>query len=138
LTETNASPKLPITARREEIRKLASIEKRTAQVLFLLLLGSLGFQSWPISIGVILGGMVAILNFHWLWRIMEKVIFEKKKIYGVQVGLKFLALSVAVFLVLYWVKVNSVAFLAGISTLLPGIFIEVIRGSLRTERKGNG
>jgi len=82
--------------------------------------------------------MVAILNFHWLWRIMEKVIFEKKKIYGVQVGLKFLALSVAVFLVLYWVKVNSVAFLAGISTLLPGIFIEVIRGSLRTERKGNG
>jgi len=127
-----------MTARREEIRKLASMEKRTAQVLFLLLLGSLGFKSGSIAMGLILGGAVAILNFHWLWRIMEKVIFEKKKIHGLQVGLKFLALSAAVFMIFHFVQVHSVAFLVGISTLLPGIFIEVIRGSLRTERKGNG
>jgi hypothetical protein len=138
LTETNASPKLPITARREEIRKLASIEKRTAQILFLLVLGSLWFQSWPIALGLILGGAVALLNFRWLWRIIEKMIFEKKKIYGLQVGLKFLALTAAVFLVLHLVKVHSVAFLVGASTLLPGIFIEVLQGSLRTESKGNG
>ncbi len=55
-----------------------------------------------------------------------------------QVGLKFLTLSAAVFLVLHFVKVHSVAFLVGISTLLLGIFIEVIQGSLRMERKGNG
>ena len=127
-----------MTARREEIRKLASIEKRTAQVLFLLLLGSLGFKSGSIALGLILGGAVAILNFHWLGRIMERVIFEKKKIHGLQVGLKFLALSAAVFMIFHFVQVHSVAFLVGISTLLPGIFIEVIRGSLRTERKGNG
>ena len=138
MTETNASRKLPTTARQKEIRQLASIEKRTAQVLFLLLLGSLWFQNWSIAIGLILGGGVAILNFHWLWRIMEKVIFEKKKIYGLQVAVKFLALLAAIFLIFHFVKVNSVAFIIGISTLLPGIFFEVIRESLRAERKGNG
>lgn len=81
---------------------------------------------------------MAILNFHWLWRIMEKVIFEKKKIYGLQMGIKFLALWAAIFLIFHFVKVNSVAFLIGISTLLPGIFFVVIQESLRVERKGNG
>ena len=101
-------------------------------------MGSLWFQSWSIALGLILGGGVAILNFHWLWRIMEKVIFEKKKIYGLQVAVKFLALLAAIFLIFHFVKVNSVAFIIGISTLLPGIFFEVIRESLRVERKGNG
>ncbi len=127
-----------MTARREVTLQLASLEKRTAQVLFLLLLGSLGFQSWSIAVGLALGGAVAILNFHWLWRIMEKVIFEKRKIYGLQVGVKFLALSAVVFMIFQFLQVHSVAFLVGISTLLPGIFIEVIRGSLRRSRKGNG
>ncbi len=127
-----------MTARQEVILQLASLEKRTAQVLLLLLLGSLGFQSWSIAMGLALGGAVAILNFHWLWRIMEKVIFEKKKIYGLQAGVKFLALSAVVFIIFRFVQVHSVAFLVGISTLLPGIFIEVIRGSLRKSSKGNG
>lgn len=81
---------------------------------------------------------MAILNFHWLWRIMEKMIFEKKKIYGLQVGIKFLALLATVFLIFHFIKVHAVAFLVGISTLLLGIFFEVMRGSLRMERKGNG
>ncbi|MCJ7496236.1 MAG: ATP synthase subunit I [Deltaproteobacteria bacterium] len=138
MIETSVRNKLPIPARQREIRKLASIEKRTAQVLALLLVGSLWFQSWSISLGLILGGGVAILNFHWLWRIMEKVIFEKKKIHGLQVLIKFLALLMVIFMIFRFIKVNSVAFIIGISTLLPGIFFGVIQESLRAERKGNG
>jgi len=115
-----------------------AIEKRTAQILILLLLASLAFQSWPISLGMVLGGGVAILNFHWLWRIMEKVIFEKKKIHGLQVLIKFLTLLIVIFMIFRFTKVNSVAFIIGISTLLPGIFFGVIQESLRAERKGNG
>jgi len=81
---------------------------------------------------------VAILNFHWLWRIMEKVIFEKKKIHGLQVLIKFLTLLIVIFMIFRFIKVNSVAFIIGISTLLPGIFFGVIQESLRAERKRNG
>ena len=82
------------------------------------------------------GGGVALLNFRWLWRIMEKILFEKKKYYGLQALIKFLTLVLGLFLILRYTKVNPVAFLLGISTLVMGIFFEVIRESLRTYRKG--
>jgi len=138
LTKQDGKSNFPKTADRQEIQKLISIEKRSAQILALFLLASLWFQSWSISLGLILGGGVAILNFHWLWRIMEKVIFEKKKIHGLQVLIKFLALLMVIFMIFRFIKVNSVAFIIGISTLLPGIFFGVIQESLRAERKGNG
>ena len=83
-----------------------------------------------------MGGGVALLNFHWLWRIMQKYFFEKKGYYGFQVLIKFLALLIALFLILRYGKVNPVAFLVGLSTLVMGIFFEMIRESLRTHRKG--
>jgi steroid 5-alpha reductase family enzyme len=84
-----------------------------------------------------LGGGVAILNFRWLWRIMEKVLFEQKKFYGIQALMKFILLVVVVLFVLRYLAVNPIAFLAGISTLVVGILFEVIRESFRSERKGN-
>ena len=114
-----------------------AIEKRSAHFLILLLLASLWFQSCSISLGLILGGGVAILNFRWLWRIVEKVLFEQKKFYGIQALIKFILLVVVVFLILRYLRVNPVAFVVGISTLVVGILFEVIRESLRPERKGN-
>ncbi len=104
-----------------------NIEKRSAQVLALFLLVSLGFPSRPIILGLILGGGVALLNFRWLWRIVEKYFSEEERHYGVQAALKFLALLVGLFLIIRLVDVHPVAFLLGLSAVVLGIFIEVIR-----------
>jgi len=137
LTGTNAEINSSTGARQRETRKLVSIEKRSVQILFFFLLASVWFQSGSVSLGVVLGGGVAILNFRWLWRIAEKVFFEEKKFYAVQALLKFFVLVFMVFCILRFMKVNPIAFVVGISTLLAGILFEVIRESLRTERKGN-
>ena len=126
-----------MSGQQRETQKLVAIEKRSAHFLILLLLASLWFQSCSISLGLILGGGVAILNFRWLWRIVEKVLFEQKKFYGIQALIKFILLVVVVFLILRYLRVNPVAFVVGISTLVGGILFEVIRESLRPERKGN-
>ncbi len=126
-----------MSPRQRETQKLVAIEKRSAQFLILLLLASLWFQSWSISLGLILGGGVAILNFRWLWRIVEKVLFEQKKFYGIQALMKFILLGVVVLFILRYLAVNPIAFIAGISTLVVGILFEVIRESFRPERKGN-
>jgi Ca2+/Na+ antiporter len=84
---------------------------------------------------VILGGAVALLNFRWLRQIMERLIFEKKRHYAFQVLIKFLALFVVLFLVIRYGRVNPVAFLVGLSTLVMGIFFEVLRGSQKNNRK---
>ncbi len=128
---------MPISGQQRETQKLVAIEKRSAQFLLLLLLASLWFQSWSISLGLILGGGVAILNFRWLWRIVGKVLFEHRKFYGVQALMKFILLALVVFLILRYIAVNPIAFIVGLSTLVVGILFEVFRESLRLERKGN-
>ena len=67
---------------------------------------------------------------------MERYFFEGKRHYGFQVLIKFLALLAGLFLIIRYGRVNPVAFLVGLSTLVMGIFFEVIRESLRTYRKG--
>lgn len=80
---------------------------------------------------------MAILNFRWLWRIMEKVLFEQKKFYGIQALVKFILLVAVVFFILRCLTVNPIAFIVGVSTLISGILFEVLRQSFRPERKGN-
>ena len=128
---------MPMSNRQRETQKLVSIEKRSAQFLILLLLASLWFQSGYISLGLILGGGVAIINFRWLWRIVEKVLFEQKKFYGIQALIKFILLAIVVFLILRYIAVNPVAFIVGLSTLVAGILFEALRESLPQERRGN-
>ena len=127
---------LPVVEEKQLILKLLSIEKRSAQILVLFLLASLWFQSWPISLGLILGGAVALLNFRWLWRIMERYLLENKKHYAAQILLKFLAVLGGLFLIIRYGKIDPPAFLVGLSTLVLGIFYEAILGSLRAHRKG--
>jgi ABC-type multidrug transport system fused ATPase/permease subunit len=126
-----------MSGRQRETQKLVAIEKRSAQFLILLLLASLWFQSWSISLGLILGGGVAILNFRWLWRIVEKVLFEQNKFYGIQALVKFILLVFVVFLIFRYLAVNPIAFIAGVSTLVAGILFEAFRESVPAERKGN-
>jgi len=126
-----------MSSRHGETKKLIAIEKRSVQLLLLLLLASLWFQDWSISLGLILGGGVAILNFRWLWRILEKVLFEQKKFYGIQVLMKFILVGILIFFILRYLAVNPIAFIVGLSTLVLGILFEVFRESLRPERKGN-
>ncbi len=128
MTKTNEKGNLPQPARRKETRKLIAIEKRSVQVLAVLLLGSLWFYTWAVSLGVLLGGAVAILNFHWLWLILDKVIFDKQWLYGIQVFFKFLVLVFVIFVILRYTEVNPIAFVAGSSALLAGILYEGIRG----------
>jgi hypothetical protein len=128
LTKTNEKGNVPQPPRRKETRKLIAIEKRSLQVLVLLLAGSIWFQSWAVSLGVLLGGGVAVLNFHWLWLILARVIFEKQWLYGLQVFFKFLVLVFVIFIILRYAEVNPIAFVAGSSTLLVGILYEGIRG----------
>jgi Ca2+/Na+ antiporter len=136
LTKQDGKSNFPKTAERQGTQKLIAIEKRSAQILALFLLASLWFQNWSISWGLILGGGVALLNFRWLWQIMEKLVFEEKRHYVLQVLIKFLILALVLFLVIRYGRVNPVAFLVGLSTLVLGIFFEVFWGSLKNNRKG--
>ena len=101
------------------------------QFLLLAAAASLLWPSWPFSLGLILGGAVALLNFHWLVLIGGKIFLERKPLHGIQVPIKFIAVILAVFLVLNYTKVDAVAFLMGTFTLVLGILYEALRSGAR-------
>jgi hypothetical protein len=134
LTKEKEKSNLPPAAGQEEARKLLAIEKRSAQFLVLTLLGSLWFQSWAVSLGLILGGAIALLNFRWLRRILGGYVFAQKKYSLFQLAGKFFALLLVIFVVIRFVRVNPLALLIGISTLVLGIVFEVVRQSFRAKK----
>ena len=134
MTKEKEKSNLPPSAEQEEARKLLSIEKRTAQIVVVFLVASLWFQSWAVSLGLILGGGIALLNFRWLRRILSGYIFAHKKYSLFQLVGKFFALLLGIFLVIRFVRVDPLALVIGISTLVLGIVFEVVRQSVRAKK----
>ena len=139
MTKKSEKSNLPLSPGQQEAQKLISIEKRSAQILVLFFLGSLGFQSWAVSLGLILGGGIALLNFRWLRGILSGYVFAGRKYSLFQLVGKFFALVLVIFLVIRFLRVDPLALVIGVSTLVLGILFEVARqsfGPKKTDRKG--
>jgi hypothetical protein len=114
--------------------KLAAIERTQWVILALLTLGSLAFWDWRITLGVVIGGIIVILNFKALRMILQSG-FSQGKISGsffVKYAIKFLALLAAVGGVAFLLqgRINLVAFLVGLLTIFLAIVVEGIKGYL--------
>jgi hypothetical protein len=124
--------------------KLAAVERTQWLILAVLTLGSLAFWDWHITLGVIIGGVIVILNFRALRMIFESG-FSEGKISGsvfVKYVIKFLAVLAAVAGVVFLLHgvVNLVAFFVGLLTIFLAISIVGIRGycSMDEEEKTDG
>lgn len=136
MTKENQKSNLPLLSGHGEVQKLISIEKRCVQILVVLLLASFWFQSWAVSLGLVLGGAIALLNFRWLWSILRRYLKSKKKYSLFQLIGKFFLLALAIFLAIRFVRVNPVALVIGVSTVVFGIVFEMVRQNLLRNRKG--
>jgi hypothetical protein len=124
--------------------KLAAVERTEWLILAILTLGSLIFWDWHITLGVIIGGVIVILNFRVLRMIFERG-FSEGRVSGaifVTYAIKFLAVLAAVAGVVFLLHgvVNLVAFFVGLLTIFLAISVVGIRGyrSMDEEEKTNG
>ena len=119
--------------------KLSSIERTQWVILALLTLASLAFWDWRITLGVIVGGIICILNFKALRMILERGFSQRKSAgsFFVQYAIKFLALLAAVGGVAFLLQktINLVAFLVGLLTIFLAIVVEGIRGYLSMDKE---
>ena len=91
-----------------------------------------------IFLGVGLGGALAAANFHALRRILQALFkshdqksSSRQAMLSVLLTIKFGLLAACIFLVVRYLPVNPMAFLAGISTVVLAIFVERVRVVLR-------
>ena len=124
--------------------KLVAVERTEWLILAILTLGSLIFWDWHITLGVIIGGVIVILNFRVLRMIFERG-FSEGRVSGaifVTYAIKFLAVLAAVAGVVFLLHgvVNLVAFFVGLLTIFLAISVVGIRGyrSMDEEEKING
>ena len=124
--------------------RLTAVERIQWLILVIFTLGSLAFWDWHVTLGVIIGGIIVILNFRALRMIFESG-FSDGKISGsvfVKYAVKFLALLAAVAGVVFLLHevVNLVAFFVGLLTIFLAISVVGIRGyrSMNEEEKTNG
>jgi len=116
----------------KEIR-LDALEKTEWVIFALLAVGSLAFWDCEITLGVIAGGIIVILNFKVLRRIVEKGFSSEEgipKSFFFKYVLKFLSLIAAVAGIAFLLQgmINLIAFLVGLLTIFLAIFVEGLRG----------
>lgn len=115
--------------------RLASIEKKNLMILPVLTLGSIWCQSPRVTLGVLLGGGIAILNFWLLRRIIQGGLRsrENRPAFAISYVLKFTALAVVVYLIVCFHVVDALGFVIGLSTLFVSIaldgFMQVLKKS---------
>ncbi len=132
------TPEEALALVREQERRLRRIQfvSLGLWVLFLIV-GGILYHSLPVMLGLFLGGLIVVLNFYWLTRLVRRAFQERKKptkIFFVKFGLKFFLLLAIVALVIYFTPVHPIAFLIGLSVSVFGIMGDGLIGVLKKLR----
>ena len=109
------------------------VERISMVMVIMATLASLIAWQRPVFLGVGLGGVLAFANFHALRRILQGLFQSQGKRSGKQAALavlltaKFGLLAASIFIVVRYLPVEPLAFVAGMSTVVLAIFVEGIR-----------
>jgi len=118
--------------------RVAAVERRSWIITALFLAVSLGWRSLPVSLGILAGAVLAVVNFRWLRRFVLALAAAGRKPSRWAVFfyiLKYLITGVAIFLLIKYDLADAVALLAGVSVIFLAICWEGIRAH-RNVREG--
>lgn len=115
------------------------IEKRIYKNgLYLIALFSalaLVFFPWKISLSILVGGLLAVLNFHWLKQGIDVAIFQEKRTAIKGILFKYVLRLVLILSILYgsiYISLNVLAVLLGLGVFIIGTLIEGIYQVIKT------
>jgi glucan phosphoethanolaminetransferase (alkaline phosphatase superfamily) len=97
----------------------------------------IGFAFFPFSftLGILLGGLISILNFYWLSRDLVRVFqqySDKAKPYiMIKFYIRFIVTGVIIFLVLTQTPVDLIGLIIGLSLIVINILLIVIATNLK-------
>jgi len=118
---------------------LGEIARRNWILLAILVLLSLFWQSAPVTLGVLAGGLLAICGYLWLHHSLKRVLAEPsrhsarnfKVSYFVRLG----SLAAALLLLIVVAKVNPLGLAVGLSVVVINILWTTLKRSLPTRRQ---
>ena len=107
----------------------ANLKRRNWIILGFLLLGSVPFLSWRFSMGVLIGGVLVNLNFHFLHQTLVKTLMVAKTKEGVVAKYLFRLLITGIVILVVLIKnwVNIFGLLLGLSVVVINLTYLALR-----------
>jgi len=107
----------------------AKLKRRNWIILGFLLLGSVPFLSWRFSMGVLIGGVLVNLNFHFLHRTLIKTLMVTKTKEGMVAKYLFRLLITGIVILVVLIKswVNIFGLLLGLSVVVINLTYLALR-----------
>ena len=123
----------------EGLAMLRRIKRNALVFLALAMLGSLWFRSVAVSLGVLLGGAFAVVNFRWIEAgfdaAMGSPMSRKKRVLAViKFTLRYALLGVIIYAIVASRIADLKAFLAGLFIFVVSIMWEAFRSALTSIR----
>ena len=112
-------------------RLLAEMATRNWFILLVLVLGSLFWQSLPVTLGVLAGGVLVIINYRWLGRSLFKLLSDPHR--GAEKGfkrnylLRLAFVASAIYLLLVRGNVHPLALAVGLSVIVINLLITTVK-----------
>lgn len=109
-----------------EIEELpATLSRRNWLTLGLLLLASLPFRVWPVTAGILVGGLLAIFSFDWLQRSLKRLLAAPgqgaRGRYQFGYLVRLLVMAVTLGLLIAVVKIHPVGLVIGLSVVVVNL-----------------
>jgi hypothetical protein len=106
------------------------IEFRNVVILGLMLIASLLLMPWRFTLGILLGGLISIVNLHWLGRDL-RVIFSNlsgkaKSAMMIRYYIRMAATAVVLYFVITGLPVDVIGLLVGLSLVVINIVFTAI------------
>ncbi len=106
------------------------IEFRNVVILGLMLIASLLFMPWRFTLGILLGGIISIVNLYWLGRDL-RVIFSNlsgkaKSAMMIRYYIRMAVTAVVLFFVITELPVDIIGLLVGLSLVVINIVFTAI------------
>jgi ATP synthase I chain len=129
-TQDNAGEAVPLEPPTNRIETRIFRTMAVAATVAVVL--SLPFAQWRVTTGLLLGGILSLLNHHWL-KSSAKAAFSvlaqgtKPKLRLVNYILRYLVIAAVVFLAYRFNLVSFIATIAGLCSFVVALFVEALR-----------
>jgi len=103
-----------------------SMQTGTCITAVVLMAGSLLFKSLPVTLGVLVGGLLASINFMVLQKVVVKLTSETSQHKGLPAAvalLKFVVLALAIYASLSSQYIDPIGFVVGLSSVVIALIV---------------
>lgn len=110
-----------------------ALARRNWLILALMVIASLLWRSASVTLGVLGGGLVIALNYHWMGHSLAKLLADprrapQRKVFaGFNYLLRLVLMGIVIYLLLVHVKVHPIGLAAGLSLYVVNLMYSTIR-----------